>query len=85
MVSLLFFVLAYVEISFVDFAHYTGNRPSASKPKCFNSKKHTARLIQLAHQTHLILDSIGIEHWLIYGSLWGPLRGIPGPLPGIMT
>jgi len=24
---------------------------------------------------------MGIEHWLMYGSLWGPLRGIPGPLP----
>ena len=24
---------------------------------------------------------MGIEHWLIYGSLWSPLRGIPGPLP----
>ena len=81
MVTLLFLVLTYIGASFVDFAYYTGNRPWASQPKCFNSKEHTARLIQHAHQTHLILDSMGIEHWLMYGSLWGPLRGIPGPLP----
>jgi len=24
---------------------------------------------------------MGVDHWLMYGSLWGPLRGIPGPLP----
>ena len=43
--------------------------------------RHTAGLIELAHKTHLVLDSMGVDHWLMYGSLWGPLRGIPGPLP----
>ncbi|CAH3167644.1 unnamed protein product [Porites evermanni] len=38
-------------------------------------------MLELAHKTHLVLDSMGVDHWLMYGSLWGPLRGIPGPLP----
>ena len=81
MVTFLFCVMTYIAASFVDFAYYTGNRPWASQPECFNSKDHTDRLVRLANQTHSILDSMGIEHWLMYGSLWGPLRGIPGPLP----
>ena len=78
---LLFLVLIYICVSFVDYAHYNGNRPWASKPKCYNSKDYTALLVRLANKTHVVLDSLGIHHWLIYGSLWGPLRGIPGPLP----
>ena len=37
--------------------------------------------MKIANKTHFVLDSMGIEHWLMYGSLWGHLRGIPGPLP----
>ena len=81
MVTVLAAVLIYLGVSLVDFDRYTGNKFWAPVPDCYNSKHHTDRLIQLAHKTHLILDSMGIEHWLMYGSLWGPLRGIPGPLP----
>ena len=81
MITFLFFVMTYIAASCVDFAYYTGNKFWASQAKCVNSKDHTDRLVRLANQTHSILDSMGIEHWLMYGSLWGPLRGIPGPLP----
>ena len=75
------FVLMYVGLSFVSFAPYTGNKVWKTTPPCFDSNKPRTSLVKLAHKMHLILDSMGIEHWLMYGSLWGPLRGIPGPLP----
>ena len=81
MVTLLAAVLFYIGASLVDVDGYTGNKFWASVTPCFKSKRHTARLIELAHKTHLVLDSMGVDHWLMYGSLWGPLRGIPGPLP----
>ena len=81
MVTLLVAILIYIGFSLVDMGRYTGNRFWASVTPCFKSKQHTARLIELAHKTHLVLDSMGVDHWLMYGSLWGPLRGIPGPLP----
>ena len=75
------FVLMYVGLSFMNFSPYTGNKVWKTTPPCFDSNKPRTSLVKLAHKMHLILDSMGIEHWLMYGSLWGPLRGIPGPLP----
>ena len=80
-VTLLVAALIYIGASLVDVDGYTGNKFWASVTPCFKSKQHIARLIELAHKTHLVLDSMGVDHWLMYGSLWGPLRGIPGPLP----
>ena len=37
--------------------------------------------MDLVYKTHFILDHLGVEHWLMYGFLWGPLRGIQEPLP----
>ena len=81
MVTLLVAVLIYIGANLVDVDGYTGNKFWRPVTPCFKSKQHTARLIELAHKTHLVLDSMGVDHWLMYGSLWGPLRGIPGPLP----
>ena len=75
------FVLMYVGLSFVNFSPYTGNKVWKTSPPCFDSNKPRTPLVKLAYKIHLILDGMGIEHWLMYGSLWGPLRGIPGPLP----
>ena len=80
-VTLLVAVVIYIGASLVDVDGYTGNKFWRPVTPCFKSKQHTAGLIQLAHKTHLVLDSMGVDHWLMYGSLWGPLRGIPGPLP----
>ena len=79
-VTLLVAVLIYIGFSLVDVDGYTGNKFWASVTPCFKSKQHTARLIKLAHKTHLVLNSMGVDHWLMYGSLWGPLGGIPGPI-----
>ena len=81
MVTLLVAGLIYIGANLVDVDGYTGNKFWRPVTPCFKSKQHTARLIELAHKTHLVLDSMGVDHWLMYGSLWGPLRGIPGPLP----
>ena len=81
MVTLLVAVLIYIGANLVDVDGCTGNKFWRPVTPCFKSKQHTARLIELAHKTHLVLDSMGVDHWLMYGSLWGPLRGIPGPLP----
>ena len=80
-VTLLVAVVIYIGASLVDVDGYTGNKFWRPVTPCFKSKQHTAGLIELAHKTHLVLDSMGVDHWLMYGSLWGPLRGIPGPLP----
>ena len=80
-VTLLVLVLIYIGANLVDVDGYTGNKFWRPVTPCFKSKQHTAGLIELAHKTHLVLDSMGVDHWLMYGSLWGPLRGIPGPLP----
>ena len=80
-VTLLVAVLIYIGANLVDVDGYTGNKFWRPVTPCFKSKQHTAGLIELAHKTHLVLDSMGVDHWLMYGSLWGPLRGIPGPLP----
>ena len=69
MVTLLVAILIYIAFSLVDMGRYTGNRFWASVTPCFKSKQHTARLIELAHKTHLVLDSMGVDHWLMYGSL----------------
>lgn len=74
-------IVIYIGFNSRNYATYTGNDPWGVKPKCYNSKSHTARLVRLANITHSVLDSMEIDHWLVYGSLWGPLRGIQGPLP----
>ena len=80
--AVLFLALSvYIGVSFLDFAHYKGNKPWSSAPPCSESDEYRAILMDLAYKTHLILDSMGVEHWLMYGSLWGPLRGIAGILP----
>lgn len=50
-------------------------------PKCQNSEEEIDFLVQITYKVYAILDSMGIECWLMYGSIWGPLRGIEGPLP----
>lgn len=74
-------VITYVGFSFVDFALYAGNKPGTAPPPCSETDEYRAILMDLAYKTHLILDNLGVEHWLMYGSLWGPLRGIQEPLP----
>lgn len=60
---------------------YTGNKPWGPRPKCKNSERELERLVQLTYKVHFILKNMGIDCWLVYGSIWGPLRGFEGPLP----
>ena len=49
--------------------------------KCQNSEEEIGLLVEITYKVHAILDSMGIECRLMYDSIWGPLRGIEGPLP----
>lgn len=48
--------------------------------KCTRSEEEMAQLVNLTYQVHTILDSFAIEHWLMYGSIFGARR-VQGPLP----
>ena len=79
---LLFIATAvWLKINFNSPGRYTGNKPWAPSPKCKNSKEELDRLVQLTYKVHAILGNVGINCWLMYGSIWGPLRGFQGPLP----
>lgn len=52
-----------------------------SPPNCKISEREIDRLVQITYKVHAILGNMGIDCWLMYGSIWGPLRGIEGPLP----
>ena len=65
----------------MEYARDNGTKPWFPSAACSQTAEYRANLIQLAYKTHSILDNLGIEHWLMYGSLWGPLRGFEGSLP----
>ena len=82
LVGLLFIVIVvFLQINFITPGRYTGNKPWGSAPKCKNTEEDIDRLVQLTYKVHSILESMGIDSWLMYGSIWGSLRGIQGPLP----
>ena len=82
-VVLVAFVIIYLGLGFADVYPRTITKHKKPAHGCFNSSSDKERtlLVKLTHKIHTILDSMGIQHWLMYDSLWGPLRGIPGPLP----
>lgn len=78
-VILLIVVKIYVHFSYKSFAYYT-NQAWNPVVKCDNTKQHLQQLVDLTHDVHHILKKMDIEHWLIYGSIWGAKR-VEGPLP----
>jgi len=74
-------IVVFLEINVITPGRYTGNKPWGPSPKCNNSEQEIDSLVQLTYKVHAILDHMGIDCWLMYGSIWGPLRGIEGPLP----
>lgn len=78
--SALIVTVVWLKINFNSPGRYTGNKPWGPLPKCQNSEQDIDRLVQLTFKVHVILESMGIDCWLMYGSIWGPLRGIEGPL-----
>ena len=82
-VVLLALLIIYLGLCFLNAYPHTITKHRKSAHRCFNSSSYKPRasLVKLTHKIHSILDGMGIQHWLMYDSLWGPLRGIPGPLP----
>ena len=78
---LLVAIFVILKINFMTPGVYTGNKPWSPSPKCKNSQQEIERLVQLTYKVHAILENVSIDCWLMYGSMWGPLRGFEGPLP----
>lgn len=74
-------IALFLKLNVMTPGMYTGNKPWSPAPKCKNSEQDLNRMVQLTHKVQDILKNMGIDCWLMYGSLWGPLRGIEGPLP----
>ncbi|KXJ23769.1 uncharacterized protein LOC110249975 [Exaiptasia diaphana] len=66
----------YYEINVHNFSWYTNN----SGGPCKISKKDMMDLLSLSQDTSIVLNRLKINHFLVYGSLWGGLRN-NGPLP----
>ena len=60
-----------------NFGRYTGRHPFLNPPmKCRSlTKLQMDQLLSLSYKVHRALDELGLEHWLMYGSLLGALRG----------
>ena len=71
----------YLKLNVTTPGTYTGNKPWSPSPRCKNSEQDLNQMVQLTYKVHAILEKMAIDCWLMYGSLWGPLRGIEGPLP----
>ena len=81
--SVVFIVLLvlYIELNLRNYGLYTGNHPLFSAQPCeYLDSKQKQQLLDMAHTVHKILDDFGIEHWLMYGSVFGAFRA-QGPLP----
>jgi len=66
----------YYLISKQTFARYTGRHPFNPIMKCRNlTSLQMDQLLNLSYKVHQVLDELGVEHWLMYGSLLGALRG----------
>jgi len=66
----------YYLISAQTFARYAGRHPFNPIMKCRNlTKPQMDQLLNLSYKVHRVLDELKVEHWLMYGSLLGALRG----------
>ena len=66
----------YYFISTQNFGRYVGHHPLNPTMKCRNlTKPQMDQLLSLSYKVHQVLDELGVEHWLMYGSLIGALRG----------
>ncbi|XP_020622432.1 uncharacterized protein LOC110060030 [Orbicella faveolata] len=68
--------IIYYLISTQTFARYTGRHPFNPIMKCRNlTNLQMDQLLSLSYKVHQVLDELRVEHWLMYGSLLGALRG----------
>lgn len=69
-------MIIYYLINKQNFARYTGRHPFNPTMKCRNlTKQQVDQLLNVSFKVHQVLDELGVEHWLMYGSLLGALRG----------
>ena len=74
--------VAYAAITLQSFDRYTGNLPYRSQGICRNrTARETELLLEMAYKVHGILKKMEIQHWLIYGSVFGALRRDNAPQP----
>lgn len=76
-----FLVTLYITVNLKNYGIYTGRNPLKSAPPCkyFNSTQKE-KFLKLTYRVHRVLEELGIDHWLMYGSVFGALR-VNGPLP----
>lgn len=80
-VALTIFFLFYIFLNLRNYGLYTGNHPFfAAQPCEYLNEMERGQLLDMALEVHKILDGFGIEHWLMYGSVFGAVRA-KGPLP----
>ena len=82
-ISLVFAILLvlYFTMNLTNYGLYTGNHPFFSAQPCeYVDDIEKEQLLDMAYTVHEILDCLGIEHWLMYGSVFGAVR-VNGPLP----
>ena len=73
--------VAYAAITLQRFDRYTGNHPFLSQGICRNrTAEETKLLLEMTYKVHGILTRMEIQHWLMYGSVFGALRD-NAPLP----
>lgn len=63
----------------MSFSNYM-NPPWNPVRRCSNSRHDLQQLVDLAYDVHQVLTKLNIDHWLMYGSIFGAMR-MEGPLP----
>ena len=68
-------------VNMANYAAYAGNHPFRPTQPCgYLNEKEKYQLLDMTFTVHKILDEFSIEHWLMYGSVFGAIR-VKGPLP----
>ena len=78
MVLLTVFFL-YIRVSINSFQVYDQIGRTAHDCEYFQRRMY--KIVSLTQTVHDILEKNSLSHFLLYGSIWGPLRGFNGPLP----
>ncbi|XP_078380943.1 uncharacterized protein LOC144663758 isoform X2 [Oculina patagonica] len=80
-IFLVILLTLYTIISIRNYGPYTGNHPFFPAQPCeYLNTEEKDHLLNMTYTVHNILDDLGIEHWLMYGSVFGAIRA-QGPLP----
>ena len=83
-ILLLLLVIAltiYSLISARGFGHYDDDIINLSKKTCKQYQEHRENVCKLTVIVHDILNDMGLDHFLCYGSMWSHVRGFDGPVP----